>query len=185
MLRRLFVVVATVVVVAAMASLPELANPASGAPTITRAGTVIPTTVTAGGTTRFCGSGFVPGVTVDVMVGEHEATGVTTSRNGGFCLDLTAHAGATGPSSLLAVGRAREGGVLKVTGGVAITGSDALRGVVAAPAIGPLVSSSRPLVLELWAAAALLAVIAGLAGIAAERRRIRVSPGQTPLAQTE
>lgn len=174
MLRRLFFSLTTIVAIVALVSLPELANPAVGVPTVTRAGTVVPTTLTAGGQTRFCGSGFAPGAAVDVLVGQEAATGVTAGSNGGFCLDLHARSWAQGPSALLAVGKTPDGRLLKVTGGVAVTGSDVPRSTPSAT-FGPLASSSKPIVLQLWGGAAVLALLVGAVGIGAQRRRIRAA----------
>lgn len=174
MLRRLLFSLTTIVVVAALVSLPELANPAVGVPTVTRAGTVFPTTLTAGGQTRFCGSGFAPGAAVDVLVGQEAATGVTASATGGFCLDLHARSWAQGPSDLLAVGKTPDGRLLKVTGVAAITGTDAVPATPSAR-FGPLASSSKPIVLQLWGGAAVLALLVGVVGIGAQRRRIRAA----------
>ena len=170
MFGRLMVAVAAVLLVAGMAALPELANPAAGAPAATRVGTVFPSTLTPGGTARFCGAGFAPGAAVDVLVGDDSAQAVTATRDGGFCLDLRAMTGADAPAQLLAVGKMADGGLLKVSGKAAIKASDALTGS-AAPAVGPLTASSDLIVLGLWAAAAGLAVLVGLVGIAAQRRR--------------
>lgn len=172
MFGRLMVLLAAAVVVAGLAMLPELANPASGAPVVTRAGTVVPTSLTAGGQARFCGSGFAPGAAVTVLVSDRRADAVRANPSGGFCVDMRATAAASGPSRLLAVGPTPEGGLLKVTGGVAITGSEALRDVAApTQGPGPLMSSSSPLVLELWAGAAALGLLAGAVAISAQRRR--------------
>lgn len=175
MLRRLLFSLTTVVVVAAIVSLPELVNPAIGVPTVTRAGTVIPTTLTAGGQTRFCGSGFAPGAPVDVLVGQEAATGVTAGPDGGFCLDLHARSWAQGPSKLLAVGKTLDGRLLKVTGGVAVTGSDVASRATPSATLGPLASTSQPIVLKLWGAAAVLALLVGVVGIGAQRRRLRAA----------
>ena len=184
MLRRLLFSLTTVVVIAAIVSLPELANPAIGVPTVTRAGTVIPTTLTAGGQTRFCGSGFAPGAAVDVLVGQEAATGVTAGANGGFCLDLHARSWAQGPSELLAVGKTTDGRLLKVTGGVAVTGADVARRAPSA-SFGPFASTSKPILLQLWAASAVLTLLVGIVGIGAERRRIRAARVRASAASPE
>ncbi len=171
MFRRSLVLVVAALFVAALAMVPELANPASGAPTLTRSGQVFPTSMNAGGTTRFCGAGFAAGAAVDVLVGGESAQSTRAADNGTFCVGLRASDSAQGPTELLALGRTPEGGVLQVAGGVAVAQSvDSLR-PVALPSVGPLSSSDSPLVLELWAAFAVVGVGAGLVLIAAQRRR--------------
>lgn len=166
------VLLSAAVVVASLAMLPELANPASGAPVITRAGTVVPTSLSAGGQTLFCGSGFAAGATVTVLVSDRKADAVPASSDGGFCIRLRADDTAQGPSRLLAVGATPQGGLLRVTGGVAITGSEALRRAVPlTTGPGPLMSSSGPLYLESWAAVAVLGLVIGSVGILTQRRR--------------
>ncbi len=171
MFGRLMVALAAVLLVAGMAALPDLAKPAVGAAAVTRVGNVFPSTLTPGGTARFCGSGFAPGVPVDVMVGSDSAQGVTSNSEGGFCLDLRAMAGAEGPAKLLAVGRSADGALLKVVGAAKINAA-----AKTATAVGPLTSASRPIVLQLWIAAAALTVLVGLVAIGVQRRRFRLAP---------
>lgn len=168
----MMVLLSAAVVVAGIAMLPQLANPATGAPVITRAGTVVPTSLEAGGRTRFCGSGFAAQAAVTVMVSDHRADSVRANDQGGFCVTLRAAGAAEGSSQLVAVGATPAGGVLKVTGGVAIRGSELLKRA-ASPTItqGPLMSSNRPVVLQLWGAAAALALLAGGFSISRQRRR--------------
>lgn len=182
MFGRLMVVMTAILLLVGLAALPDLAKPAAGAPAVSRAGTVFPSTLTPGGQARFCGTGFAPGAAVDVLVGDNSAQGVTASADGGFCLDLRAMAGAEGPAKLLAVGRMADGGLLNVSGAAAIKPDSAPRRS-AAPAIGPLTSSSDLIVLELWGAAAVLAVLVGLVGIATQRRRH--TPVGVPVAAQE
>ena len=171
MFGRLMVALAAVLLVAGMAALPDLAKPAVGAAAATRVGSVFPSTLTPGGTARFCGSGFAPGVPVDVMVGSDSAQGVTSNSEGGFCLDLRAMAGAEGAAKLLAVGRTADGALLKVVGAAKINAA-----AKTATAVGPLTSASRPIVLQLWIAAAALTVFVGLVAISVQRRRLRLAP---------
>ena len=173
MFGRLMVALAAVLLVAGLAALPDLAKPAVGAAAVTRVGNVFPSTLTPGGTARFCGSGFAPGVPVDVMVGNDSARGLTANSEGGFCLDLRAMAGAEGPAKLLAVGRTADGALLKVVGAARINASNAVK---TATAVGPLTSASRPIVLQLWIAAAALTVLVGLVAIGVQRRRFRLAP---------
>jgi membrane protein implicated in regulation of membrane protease activity len=178
MFRRSFVLVLAALFVAGLAMLPGLANPASGAVVSTRAGQVTPTSLTAGGTTRFCGAGFAGGAAVDVMVGGRAAQRTQANQDGAFCVSLRASDQADGRSRLLAVGRSRDGGLLNVTGGVAIAGSELLRGV-GGPSIGPLASSDSPLVIELWAAYAVAGLLVGVTLIAVQRRRSHPPVGVT------
>lgn len=170
MFRRSLVLVVAAVFVAALAMLPELANPASGSPAVTRAGQVFPTSLTAGGTTRFCGAGFVADAPIEVLVGGQAAQTARTDAGGAFCVFMRANPDAQGSSQLLAIGRAREGGILNVTGGVAIAGSEVLRRA-AETSVGPLISSDAPLVIELWAAVAVAGLLFGLWSISRQRRR--------------
>lgn len=172
MVRRSMVLMVAALFVAALAMVPELANPASGAPALTRSGQVFPTSMTAGGTTRFCGTGFAAGAAVDVLVGGEPAQSTRAGDNGAFCVGLRASDSARGPTDLLAVGRTPEGRVLQVAGGVAVAQSVAALRPAALPSVGPLSSSDSPLVLELWAAFAVVGVGAGLTLIAAQRRRV-------------
>lgn len=173
MVRRVLTGLATILVLVGIAMLPELANPASGSVTQSRVGTVFPSTLSAGDTTRFCGAGYAPDAPVAVLVGERETRGTRATREGGFCIDLRASSAAQGPSRLVAFGRSRTGGTLQTTGGATITQSAAA--VRAASPVHTvtslLLASGSRLVVELWAAAAVLAVVAGLSGIAAQRRR--------------
>ena len=175
MFGRLMVAVAAVLLVAGMAALPDLVKPAAGAPARTQAGTVVPTTVTAGGTTKFCGAGFAPGAPIEVLVGTDSAQAVTASADGGFCLDLRAMAGSDGAADLLAVGPTPDGGLLNVTGGAKIQAAAALE-QTGPPAVGPFDFSNRQVVLGLWAAAAVLAVLVGLVGVGVQRRRCEIAP---------
>lgn len=179
MVRRLTGGLIALLAVAGLATGAQLASSgAVGAPVRTAVGTVIPTTLQAGGTTRFCGAGFAAGTPVAVSVGGTSSTSATTGANGSFCVNLQARDAAVGASRLVASGRDATGALLNVTGGVAVQGSPRL---TAAPrsAFGPLVSDSRPVVLEVWGAMGLLAVAAGAASIASQRRRhaatVRVS----------
>ena len=183
MFGRLMVAVAAVLLVAGMAALPDLVKPAAGAAARTQAGTVVPTTVTAGGTTKFCGAGFAPGAPIEVLVGTDSAQAVTASTDGGFCLDLRAMAGADGAANLLAVGRTPDGGLLNVTGGAHIRAGAAALEQTAPPAVGPFDFSNRQVVLGLWATAAVLAVLVGLVGVGVQRRRCEFAPAGTPSAQ--
>jgi len=171
MFRRPLVLVVAALFVAALAMVPELANPASGAPALTRSGQVTPTTMNAGGTTRFCGTGFAAGAAVEVLVGGRAAQSTRALDNGSFCVGLKASDNAQGPTELLAVGRTPEGSMLQVAGGVAVARSAAVLRSAAVPSVGPLSSSDSPVVLELWAAFAAVSVGAGLVLIAAQRRR--------------
>lgn len=184
MFRRSLVLVLAGLFVATLAMLPELASPASGAPVLTRAGQVTPTSLTAGGTTRFCGSGFAAGAPVDVMVGGQPAQRTQATADGAFCVSLRASDQADGPSQLLAVGRSSDGGLLNVTGGVAIAGSQLLRGL-GGSSLGPLTSSDSPVVLELWAAYAVAGLLLGAALITVQRRRSRAVLAQAAVAGAE
>ena len=175
MFRRSLVLVVAALFVAALAMVPELANPAVGAPALTRSGQVFPTSMAAGGTTRFCGTGFAAGAAVDVLVGGKPAQSTRALDNGTFCVGLRASENAQGPTQLLAVGRTPEGAVLQVAGGVAVAQSVAALQPAALPSVGPLSSSDSPVVLQLWAAFAAVGVVAGLVLIAAQRRRVAVT----------
>jgi len=171
MVRRLTGGLIAVLSVAGLATASQLASSgAVGAPVRTAVGTVIPTTLQSGGTARFCGGGFAAGTPVDVSVGGATSTSTVATGNGSFCVSLQARDGDAGASRLVASGRDARGALLNVTGGVAVERSPLLD---AAPrsAVGPLVSDSRPVVLEAWAAMGLLAVGAGAASIASQRRR--------------
>ncbi len=167
MFRRLLVVLGSVLVVAGVALLPQLAAPAVGATSLTRPGSVVPTALAAGATTRFCGAGFAPGAALDVRVGAASAQSTTADGDGTFCVALRAAAAADGPSQLLAVGQARDGGLLSVTGGVAIAPA-ADRAEAAPLAAG---GTTDALVLGLWAGVAGLGLLGGLVGIVLQRRR--------------
>ena len=171
MFRRSLVLVVAALFVAALAMVPELANPASGAPALTRSGQVFPTSMNAGGTTRFCGTGFAAGAAVDVLVSGEPAQSTRAGDNGAFCVGLRASDSAQGPTDLLAVGRTPEGTVLQVAGGVAVARSVAASRPAALPSVGPLSSSDSPLVLELWAAFAVVGLGAGIVLITTQRRR--------------
>ena len=183
MFRRSLVLVVAALFVAALAMVPELANPASGSPALTRSGQVFPTSMNAGGTTRFCGAGFAAGAAVEVLVGGQSAQSTRALDNGTFCVGLRASDSAQGPTQLLAVGRNDEGNVLQVAGGVAVAQSVAALRPAALPSVGPLSSSDSPLVLGLWAAIAVVGAGTGLVLIAAQRRRVVVPHTRTDRAE--
>lgn len=179
MVRRLTGGLIAVLAVAGLATVSQLAgSSAVGAPAKTAVGSVFPQTLQPGGSTRFCGAGFAGGTPVTVTVGGTAATSAVSQADGRFCVLLQARDAVAGNSRLVASGRDPQGSWLNVSGGVAVERSTLL----SAPprsAVGPLVSDSRPVVLEAWAATGLLAVAAGGAAIAVQRRRssapVRVS----------
>jgi hypothetical protein len=171
MVRRLTGGLVAVLAVAGLASASQLATtPAVGAPVASAVGSVFPGEVSAGGTTRFCGAGFAAGSPVEVRVGGTTATSTTAAGDGRFCVNLQARPAASGSPRLVAVGRTPSGAGLNVIGGVAITQSVALPQAPRS-AVGPLVSDSRPVVLEAWGALGVLAVVMGGVSISAQRRR--------------
>ncbi len=171
MVRRLTGGLIAVLAVAGLTTAAQLASSSAvGAPAKTAVGTVLPTTLQPGGRTRFCGAGFAAGTPVSVSVGGTAAASAVSRTDGRFCVSLQARDTAAGNSRLVASGRDPQGAWLNVTGGVAIERSS-LTSAPPRSAVGPLVSDSRPLVLEAWAAAGMLAVAAGAVSIATQRRR--------------
>ena len=169
--RRLIALLAAVFVVAVLAALPQLASPAAGAAMLTSTGSVVPTTLTAGGQTRFCGDGFVKRADVEVFVGDQPAARVTASDTGRFCVELQAQPYLqAGAAQLAAVGDTDKGQRLKVVGKVAIAKASALSSAPVSR-MTPLVSASRPFVVHVWVATAVAAVTAGAFAIVAQRRR--------------
>lgn len=184
-IRRLTGAVVAVLAVGGLATAAQLASSSAvGAPTRSAVGTVFPDTLQPGGTTRFCGAGFAAGSAVAVSVGGTSATTAVAAPDGRFCVALQARDTAAGASRLVASGRDSDGRLLNVNGGVAVTRTTPYVG--SAPprsAVGPLVSDSRPAVLEAWGAVGVLALAAGACAIASQRRRgippERVASGAT------
>ena len=183
-IRRLTGAVVAVLAVGGLATVAQLASSSAvGAPTRTAVGTVFPDTLQPGGTTRFCGAGFAAGSAVAVSVGGASATTAVAAPDGRFCVALQARDAAAGASRLVASGRDSDGRLLNVNGGVAVTRSAPYLSSAPRSAVGPLVSDSRPVVLEAWGAVGVLALAAGAGAIASQRRRgappERVASGAT------
>lgn len=183
MIRRLTGGLVAVLAVAGLATASQLAtSPAVGAPVASAVGSVMPGQVSAGGTTRFCGAGFAAGSPVDVSVGGTITTSTTAAGDGRFCVSLQARSAASGSPRLVAIGRTPAGAGLNVIGGVAITQTTALQQTQRS-AVGPLVSDSRPVVLEAWGALGALAIVLGGVSIATQRRRHPVPARTIALAE--